>query len=338
MTPPPEATTDGSETDPFSQEFDLDDTLHPDEMASQLNKKASNIINSRKRRRPSKRSPIISPKIRNKAAKKVSIAPKVSVPSENQMLKQVMDKLEEMSTAMNSIRNDLNESVLNSAIVASEVQSLKELLGQKDAKIAELQTAVSRRDETIAALETRVDKVERDVNKNTVVLTSPHFKERSLQESMECVSQITGISADTLYDGSEWQKFGKKGDQVIVNAFGTNMRMKLFKKIRSDTSRSCFISEFLTPKNNSIFYEARKQKRERQERRNPRNIHSVYTYMGQVFIRQAENSDPVLIRELGELEKFFPAGPANENASPLVFDPRVPPPLLRNPTNRRVTQ
>ena len=82
MTPTPEATTDGSETDTCSQEFDLDNDLLPDEMASQLNKKADNLINSRKRRRPSKISPIyggnfrilgeiiISPRIRSNAVKK----------------------------------------------------------------------------------------------------------------------------------------------------------------------------------------------------------------------------------------------------------------------------
>ena len=252
------------------------------------------------------------------------------------MLKQVMDKLEEMSISMNSMRDDLNESVMNSAIVANEVQNLKVLLGKKDEKIAELQTAVSRRDETIAALETRVDKVERELNRNTVVLTSPHFKEKILQENMERVSRITGISADTLYNGSEWKKFGKNGDQVIVNTFGTNMKTNLFKKLRNDARRSCFISEFLTPKNNSIFYEARKQNRERQERRDPRNIHSV---LGQVFVRQTDNSDPILIHELNELEEFFPAGPANnENASSTVFNPRVPPPPIRNQTDRRITQ
>ena len=106
---------------------------------------------------------------------------------------------------------------------------------------------------------------------------------------------------------SYWRKFGQNGDQVMAkfNDHTRHIKDDFFERIRGNRSNNCYISEFFTPRNNAIFYEARKLKKAN------RNIHSVFTFRGQVYLKLSQNSDGILIRQVSDLRQYILPAPSS---------------------------
>ena len=111
-----------------------------------------------------------------------------------------------------------------------------------------------------------------------------------------------------------------------------------FERIRGNRSNNCYISEFFTPRNNAIFYEARKLKKAN------RNIHSVFTFRGQVYLKLSQNSDGILIRQVSDLRQYILPAPLQPNKvrpsptqrtskMPAGIDLSLPPPMMSTPMN-----
>ena len=320
VTTEPEA-MDGFVTESDSDIPNTNDLAHEvDQIAEKLNKKAENIIKNRKRRRVSNPSP----RIHSTSAKNVKL-PSVAgeQPTVNNMWSMVMEKFTTMTDEIRAMREDLNESLTNSAIVANEVQNLKNLILKKDEAIEELQKSISTRDKTITSLEARVDQLERDAISDSMILTSSNFIGKDLEENRRHVSAITGLPVKDLEDRSEWTKFGQNGDQVIVKVQRSDIKATIFHEVRNRRQFQCYVSELLTPKNDALFYEARKFKKTH------KNIHSVFTYKGQIYVRQTQNANPILIKQIQNLDRFLPS---TATRPPLPrFDPTTPPPPIPTP-------
>ena len=290
-----ESEPEGSETDKL------------DHMAKDLYDKGQSILRQKKR----KRRKMVSPKVRTTSAKKLvkqndeSIKQQTQAESESDSpwVDELMKKFSDMTnTQTNQMKNEMNAMAthFNSTIskLSEEILNLKNAITMKDETIEELKATIHSRDETIGALEMRMDKLERDFNDDYVIITSPDFRSRSISDNALHVSNLCNISTDDLLECAEWKKFGNNGDQVILRTTYSDIKHKLFNEIRGKRRGNCFISELLTAKNNQLFYEARKLKREEKK------IYSVYTFKGQVYIRPNTDSYPVLIRDSKDLQKF----------------------------------
>ena len=313
-------------------ELDADEMLNElDQISKGLNTKANNIIKSRKRPRHSKTTPPISQK-RKSSARNVNLnATKSTVKEATAANDHSMahEPWEQVMLEIKSMREDFQKTLKD---LSSEVQMLKDAITQKDHTIKALKKHISARDDYILNLEERVDKLERDANDDTAIVSSPYFKSKTLIESVNIVSQATAIPMNDLKVDSYWRKFGENGDQLIVKFYQNGLKNDLFKAVRGNRTNELFISEFLSAKNNDIHYAAR------QHKKTHKNIHSVFTYKGQVYVRATKTSTPVFIKRVYDLEKFLPESPHSSTLSsppahlrPTVnFDPATPPPPLTN--------
>ena len=114
---------------------------------------------------------------------------------------------------------------------------------------------------------------------------------------------------------------------MILRTTYSDIKNKLFNEIRGKRRGNCFISELLTAKNNQLFYEARKLKKEQKK------IYSAYTFKGQVYIKPNSESYPVLIRDSNDLLKFsVPPGNLQSQdirrMNPATLDFSKPPPAV----------
>ena len=203
---------------------------------------------------------------------------------------------------------------------------MKQIILTKDKKIEELQSAITVRDEFIDTLEVRIDKLERESVEDMVIITSDNFKNKSLQDNQNEVIAATGIHPDDFSEDT-WRKFNSDGDQVLVKLAYRNVKSKLFREIKGKRRKDIFISEYLTPQNEKIYFAAREMKR------TYKNLHSIFTYQGQVHVRNFKNSNPTLIRKCSDLENFSKLPiQAEPNRTPIRFNPNVPPPRILQPS------
>ena len=288
-----------SETD----RIDMDDL---DNICKQLGDKGQKVLRNNKRSRDSKS---ITPKTRTKAAKKTKCnfannqessceedPSSLEQPWVSQLLKAISD-LAMTNSKLQTMITNLN----------TDVQLLKETNIAKDGTIKQLEIAVAARDKVIESNEERIDKLERDALNDTVIFTSSALKSRNIEESVNYICNLTQILMEEFIAESYWRKFGKNGDQVMAkfNDHTRHIKDDFFERIRGNRSNNCYISEFLTPRNNAIFYEARKLKKAN------RNIHSVFTFRGQVYLKLSQNSDGILIRQVSDLRQYILPAPSS---------------------------
>ena len=343
--------------DSFSETESYTDNNHTNELdkvAKTLNHKASLLINaSRKRGRGTKKSSRVTPpKKRTKAVRKIktpaenssvpneapadsspeppancstkspplpeSRVPSKSEPSTGEILGVIVSMCEEMK----SMREDFQKSMT----------SLKNAISEKNNTIEQLKSTISERDEVIEALESRIDRIERDELADRVIISSPFFKSKSLRENLNYISYLTRTPAEDFEQRSTWTKFGTNDDQVMVRVDYTDVKDKLFREIRGKRTSNVYITELLTPKNNEIYHEARKIKKDH------KTIQNVYTYKGLVHVRTSPDATPKIVRKVSQLSEFIPSRPHQPlNLNPLApsfersipipkFDPSRPPP------------
>ena len=334
-----------------------------DVMAKQLHQKGKNIIKQNKRKRKNTPSPKVHSNVRTKAAKKVEMSTTEEsaridesipqIPTDSPWVNELVNKIYGMNSTMTTeisskmglmvaseiktLKNDFNLTINK---LSEEVLQLKEIITQKDARIKRLEKSVSDRDEAMECLERRVDKLERESNDPYAIITSADFCNQNLHEKISHVSSLTNISMREFSEyGSEWKKFGDSDNKIIARLPDVDIKNKVFRGIRGDRNNNCYISEYLTPKNDEIFYHARKFKG-----RHQKSIHSVFTFKGQVFIKVTEDSTPALISETSNLEKLISTNSQNSPPRPDAdsdrrtgghFNPSMPPPLMDAQLNKQ---
>ena len=331
---------------------ECEETKELDDMAKQLFDKGQTIIKQKKR----KRRKTISPKIRTGSARRVdksvepvavesnveepkilgleSAASTPEAPWVNNLVAQftsMAEKLtvalsQKMTTEITSLKNEFKSTLSK---LSQEILDLKKVITEKDETIDKLKVEIAARDETIKSLEVTTERLERNANDDYVIISSPHFESLNLDDCVKNMCRTFEIPVNDMEKNAEWRRFGQNGDQVLVRTVFHEIKHRLFKKIRGKKSSNYFISELLTPRNDNIFYEARKHKSTH------KNIYSVYTFRGQVFVKRSQTSDPVHIYDVQDLRKFLPPPDTDRqshpraNQYPGAIDVSTPPPPLR---------
>ena len=163
-----------------------------------------------------------------------------------------------------------------------------------------------------------------------MIITSPAFPSLNLSDCVKNLCSVSGVAMSEMVKCAEWKRFGQSGNQLLVRTVFQKVKHDLFKGIRGKKSGNCFISELLTPKNDKIFYEARKHKSIH------KNLHSVYTFKGEVYVKPFQDSDPFRISDTQDLRNFLPP-PATDRIPHIpglptlhgTIDVTTPPPTLR---------
>ena len=321
-----------------------------DDIAKQLDTKGKQIINNKKRSRKS-----ITPKARNSSAKKIRLNKKSPLPdsSSEETDEHAADETtaDEPTADAPWVQKLLNQmatlAISNEKVIShltNEVQKLKEVITTKDEKIKVLEEKIISNEKTLSSYELRIDNLERAALNESIIITSPEFKSKTLEESVDYVSSVAQIPKDVFLQDSIWKRFGKNGDQLTAKFAYEESKLEFFKCIREKRGQACYISEMLTPKNDQINYEARKLKK-------AKKVYSVYTFRGQVYVKPNFFSEGVLIREMSELTKYQQLLPTQTPrpkptpsrsqpdqdllSIPPGFNPNIPPPMLPTVTLNR---
>lgn len=218
-----------------------------------------------------------------------------------------------------------NEEVTNSDLALM----IENLTNKLDASLSAQQNDRDHFNGKIAAAEVRLNIVEKEVNKKTLIVTGVEFAEgEDLTDIIVKISKCLGHQVSKNEVDDIW-RIGKQKEKIKVTFLRAVVRRNLLKKVRerkqlSTTELSLsydqqvYLNEELGKGAQQIWQQARKLKQQK-------IIAGVWTTEGRVFYKVKSEDDPKLctsLFELQQLEGSTELAPARDKNSSKANPPR----------------
>ena len=112
---------------------------------------------------------------------------------------------------------------------------------------------------------------------------------------VDLVARTLHIDRRSLSNVS-FQKIGITRKKALVTAPMYRDRAALFTAAKTVKPRNFFVNECLIESREQLLYEARKLKKEKNK------SFRVYSYGGEIYYRKDQNSDPILLKSITQLD------------------------------------
>ena len=207
--------------------------------------------------------------------------------------------------AMGNTVVDIKEDVLG---LNNKLTRMLTLMRQFSGKIQSLETKIvqqeviiKRQDKEIQQLYTKCDSNERMIRSDKVIMSSPKINTDTdnYHEGVKNILHDALTLSQTTTDQITISRFGSTNNVVLLQLPSIAVKLNIFrakKLLRGNkTYENLFINEFLSEKNAAIMKAARELKKKKQ-------LYSVFSFDGRVYVKKRENDDRHLIQNLSQLQ------------------------------------
>ena len=203
-----------------------------------------------------------------------------------------------MKSTMDLVRNYLEKMSNKFDSMDQKLENLSAKLIEKDQEIERLTKKSDIQEKRIAEVELKLRNLEVKDREPYIVVSGDKIDtnvENWQQLTIDTLSDTIRIHPSRL--NCTASKLGKSNNAAVLKLKEPSMKGEIFSAVRRLKPRGLFINEYLTPDNAKLASDLRKLKRE-----GNRNIFSVFSYRGLIYIKKTQNGEKVRISSLNDLQ------------------------------------
>ena len=223
--------------------------------------------------------------------------------SSNDLIEALNKNMQEMSLLreqISTITTQLSQVLNRVQAVENENVVLKTALQENENKIAALEQKLTQQEENkkrIDKMEINQQRTDREMRKKQLIIkgSALSYEADNLKtNTVEHLATVLKIPKASL-QCSNYKLFGKEGKAILITVQCDEDRLAFFAAARKEKPSNISVNEFLTPDKAKLMYELRKMKYEK------KNMRSVFSLGGRVYITYEENGDKFEINDLTDV-------------------------------------